>query len=121
MEVRHEPAGEAPAQTLATDVELADSFGTQLKGLMFRDELPEDFAMVFDFDRPGFRSIHMLFVRVPLDVLWVRDEAVIQRKTLSPWRGVGLARADQVIELPAGAAGDVEAGDEVRVEADSPP
>lgn len=118
MEIRHEPAGADAAYTLATDVELADSFGTQLKGLMFRDELPDDFAMVFDFDRPGFRSIHMLFVRVPLDVLWLRDEEVIQQKTLSPWRGFGLARADQVIELPAGAVEDVAAGDVVRVASD---
>jgi len=116
MRVRHEPADGDEGAVLATTVEHADSFGSQLKGLMFRDELPADFAMLFDFGRPGFRSIHMLFVRVPLDVLWLRDDEVVHRKTLSPWTGLGLARADRVIELPAGAAEAVETDDRVVVE-----
>lgn len=116
MEVRHEPAGERAGRTLATEVEVADTVASQLKGLMFREDLPADFAMVFEFGRPGFRSIHMLFVRVPLDVLWLREGEVVARKTLSPWTGFGLARADTVLELPAGAADGVEPGDRVVVE-----
>lgn len=119
MRVRHLPAGREggeEARLLATDVARADTLGTQLKGLMFRESLPEDFAMVFEFDGAGYRSIHMLFVRVPLDVLWLRDDEVVQYKTLSPWTGLGLARADCVVELPAGAAEGVEPGDRVLVE-----
>ena len=123
MRVVHEPAGEARA--LASNVETADSDLQQLKGLMFRSSIPEDYALVFRFDDPPFwtpealanwRSIHMLFVRFPLDVVWLLDGEVQQVKTLHPWRGVGLSRADTILELPAGAAEGVEAGDAIVVD-----
>lgn len=116
MRVRHDPADEAQGGILATDVEEAEGIVGELKGLMFRETLPEDFAMVFDFGRAGYRSIHMLFVRLPLDVLWLQADEVVHLKTLSPWTGVGIARADRVVELPAGATADVETGDRVIVE-----
>jgi uncharacterized membrane protein (UPF0127 family) len=118
MRLVHVPdADGAEARVLATEVELADSIPSQLRGLTFRSAIPTDFAMVFEFGGTGYRSIHMLFVRVPLDVLWLRDEVVVERKTLAPWTGVGLARADRVVELPAGAADGVGVGDAVRLEA----
>lgn len=132
MEIRHEPAdgngaGGPDERVLATEVELAETVGEQTKGLMFREEVPEDFAMVFRFDDPPWwtpdllaelRSIHMLFVRESLDVIWLRDGTVEQVATLSPWTGLGLARADTILELRAGAADGVEPGDTVRIVAD---
>lgn len=122
MRVVHDPQGEA--RDLATDVEVAQGLLEKARGLMFRSELPDDYAMVFRFDEPPwwtidrlerYRSIHMLFVTVPLDVLWLSDGEVVQAKTLAPWRGFGAAQADTVIELPAGAAEGIEVGDEVAV------
>lgn len=121
MRVRHYPAGDGGAdegRVLATEVDVADSFVTQMKGLMFREEVPADFAMSFEFDRPGFRLIHMLFVRQPLDVVWLRDDEVVKHATLSPWTGTGVARADRVLELAAGGAEGVAVGDTVRLEDD---
>lgn len=128
MEIRHEPVvdaeGSRDGRVLATDVAFADGLRQQVKGLMFRDEVPPDYALVFEFGDPprlipdavaGLRSIHMLFVRVPLDVLWLRDDRVQQVSTLSPWTGTGLARADTVVEMAGGAADGVEVGDVVRI------
>jgi len=125
MRVVHERDG--GERTLATDVDLAESLLEQSKGLMFRDSIPDDYALVFRLHPPtwplsrllgdyGYQSIHMLFVRFPIDVVWLRGTEVAQVKTLAPWTGLGLARADTVIELPAGAADGVEAGDRVVVE-----
>ena len=123
MRVVHDPEGEA--RTLASNVETADSGLAQLKGLMFRDSIPDDYALAFRFDDPPFwtpeaianwRSIHMLFVRFPLDVVWILDGEVQRVKTLQPWRGIGMAQADTILELPADAADDVQAGDTVLVE-----
>ena len=128
VQVVHETSGaerNGDEQVLASDVELADTVRKQTKGLMFRESLPEDYAMLFEFDEPprwtpgilaNLRSIHMLFVKVPLDVVWLLDDEVQQVSTLSPWTGLGLARADTVIELPAGAADGVEVGDTVRID-----
>lgn len=111
--------------TLATNVDIADGFVAQTVGLMGRSNLPEDYALVFDFGKPPLlnrllgtvprRFIHMLFVRVSLDVLWLRDDEVVKTATLTPWTGTGVARADRVIELPAGAAEDVSVGDTIHV------
>lgn len=123
MRVVHDPDGESTV--LARTVETAETEIEQMRGLMFRSSLPDDYALVFPFPAPpwwlpdslsGWRSIHMLFVHVPLDVLWLRDGEVQQVKTLRPWRGLGLAKADTVIELPAGTTTGVAKGDTVLVE-----
>ena len=131
MRLVHESA--AGTRTLATDVETADSLLAQMRGLMGRSSVPEDYALVFPVRRdpvavaldrvpgvgrlvdPGQHGVHMLFVRTPIDVLWVEDETVVQVRTLQPWTGTGSARADTLVELAAGAASDVEPGDTVRL------
>ncbi|ELY98311.1 hypothetical protein C482_12367 [Natrialba chahannaoensis JCM 10990] len=99
--------------TLATQIDLADSLLAQTRGLMFRRSLPEDFALAFRFGNASTRDVHMLFVFVPLDVIWVADGVVQRVEQLRPWRGFARDRADTILELPAGAAAGVEPGDEV--------
>jgi len=130
MRVVHDPT-DGDERTLATTVETADSFLEHTRGLMFRKSIPDDYALVFDFvaeaeasrlpwaSPEAYRSIHMLFVRIPLDVLWLLDGEVRKVKTLAPWRGLGLAKSDTIVELPAGAADGVEPGDRVRVVAEA--
>jgi len=124
VRVVHKPDGADESRTLATDVDTADTTREQAKGLIGRDSLPEDYALVFRFgEPPGFipdvltnwRSIHMLGVKVPLDVVWVLDGRVTKTKSARPWIGTGVGKADTMIELPAGAAEDVAVGDTVRV------
>jgi uncharacterized membrane protein (UPF0127 family) len=123
MRVVHEPAGDAPARrVLATEVEIADSPLSQARGLMFRRSLPDGFALVlevgdglFPTGPPG-RAVHMLFVRVPLDVVWLVDDEVVRTARLSPWTGFGFAKADRVVELPAGGTEGVAPGDAVFLE-----
>ncbi|MFB6360000.1 MAG: DUF192 domain-containing protein [Halobacteriales archaeon] len=107
MQVRHE------GEPLATDVEVARSLPARIRGLIGRRSVPENYALVFPFDDPTKRAVHMLFVRRPLDVVWVSGDQVTRRATLSPWTGLAWSRADTIIELAAGAASDVAAGDRV--------
>jgi uncharacterized membrane protein (UPF0127 family) len=110
----HDPA-DGDARTLAADVAFAGGFWSRARGLMLRD--PESFptALVFRFDEVRRRGLHMALVRAPVDAVWVAEGTVTQVKRLAAWRGVGLARADLVAELPAGAAADVAAGDRVEL------
>ena len=82
---------------------------------MFRRSVPDDYALVFPFDGADTQWLHMLFVPFPIDALWLVDGQVRERKRLAPFVGLGRASADTVVELPAGAAGRVEVGDEVRL------
>jgi uncharacterized membrane protein (UPF0127 family) len=129
MRVVHESAdGET---VLASDVDIAEGFVQTSKGLMFRSSIPDDYALVFEFDPPSGlgaklpftrddavarRFIHMLFVRFPIDVLWLQGEEVVHTKTLRPWIGVGMGKADRIVELPKGTVADVEVGDSVVIE-----
>ena len=120
MRVVHEPAGDAPARrVLATEVEIADSALSQARGLMFRESPPDEFALVLEVGDgflptgPSRQTVHMLFVGAPLDVVWLVDDEVVRTARLSPWTGFASARADRVVELPAGSAEGVSAGDTV--------
>lgn len=114
MRVVHDPEGER--RVLASDVEVTDSFLRKGLGLMFRRSVPEGYALLFRFDRQARRGLHMVFVPFAVDVVWLCDGIVQQVCTLRPWLGHGRAVADTVVELPAGAADGVEAGDRVVVE-----
>jgi uncharacterized membrane protein (UPF0127 family) len=124
MHVLHRPAdatGGDELRVLATEVELAESVLSQARGLMFRGSLPEGFALVMDVggglltNGPSRQFVHMLFMRVPIDVLWLAGDEVIETARLSPWTDFGVAKADRIVELPAGGADGVSVGDAVRV------
>ncbi|WP_254823583.1 DUF192 domain-containing protein [Haloglomus halophilum] len=114
MRVVHEPAS-GSERTLATTVEFADGLFSQGIGLMFRRSVPDDFALVFRFGRVTTRGLHMVFVPFDIDAVWLVDGEVQAVERMRAWRGTGRAKADTVLELPAGAANGVEPGDTVRV------
>ncbi|MFW6321945.1 MAG: DUF192 domain-containing protein [Halohasta sp.] len=101
--------------TLATEVEIADTFRSRTQGLMFRRSIPEEYALVFRFDEPDTRDLHMLFVPFAIDAVWVVGTEVTAVKRLRSWIGLGRGTADTIIELPAGAADGVEPGDTIEV------
>ncbi len=105
-------------RVLATDARVAASLVAQTRGLMFRRSFPGD-GLVFPFDDTARRNAHMLFVRFPIDAVWVADDRVTAVERLRPWRGFGSARADTLVELPAGTADSVATGDVVRVVSES--
>ena len=110
MRLIHEPAV-GDERTLATTVDTADSLVSQARGLMFRRSLPDEYALAFRFSRAKHRDVHMLFVFVPLDVVWVVDDVVQRVEELRPWRGFARDEADLIVELPADGADEVDVGD----------
>ena len=105
---------------VARQVEDGASFWARFRGLMGRDTLaPHDGLWL-----PGTSSIHMLFMRFPIDVCFLSKPAddgtrrvTHVRHALPAWRGVvWWARgADGVVELPVGAlaASATQPGDRV--------
>jgi uncharacterized membrane protein (UPF0127 family) len=92
---------------------IADTFWLRFRGLMLRGEVHADEGMVFE--RTG--SIHMFFMRVPLDVLFCDRELRVLKvvQELKPWRTAGARGATVTIELAAGAAAGVEIGDRLEL------
>lgn len=101
---------------LATTVDVADTLLSQTRGLMFRRSIPDDYALAFRFETTSVRDVHMLFVFFPIDAIWVADGVVQRVERLRPWRSFAREECDLMLELPAGAAEGVEAGDRVVLE-----
>ena len=100
---------------LADDARRAGNIVTKGLGLMFRRSVPGD-ALVFPFSQAATRRLHMVFVPFDIDAVWLAEGRVERVDRLAAWTGRGAARADCVVEMPAGAADEVAVGDRLRVE-----
>lgn len=96
---------------VASTVELALTRKVRRKGLLGRDRLEADTAMLIS----PCCSVHTVSMRFPIDVVFVDREgrAVRLVHALQPWRLAASFRARAVIELAAGRlrACGVEVGD----------
>ena len=92
-------------ETLARDVEVADTYFTRLKGLMFRRGMQEGAGLLLD----PCPQIHTCFMRFAIDAVFFVAER------MKPWRfGRFVRGARYTLELPGGSlAGRVKKGDEV--------
>ena len=94
-------------------------------GLMGRASLPQGSGLWL----PDENGIHMLFMRFPIDVVFVsasdggstgRRQVISVRHALPPWRGVvwRIGGAKGVLELPVGTiqASGTAIGDEISIE-----
>jgi len=86
---------------VASNIDVADSVWRRFVGLMGRRELPAGHGLCI---RPC-SSIHMFFMRFPIDAVFVDGDGRIVRlyEAIRPWRVTRIVRrAKAVLELPAG-------------------
>ncbi len=106
--------------SVAADLELAESFWARFRGLMGRRGMPAESGLWL----PGSPSIHMLFMRFPIDCVFLgREEpdggrnVVGLRRDLRPWTGVvwWVRGGAGTLELPVGTidASGTQVGDRV--------
>lgn len=102
---------------------VAKCFYTRLKGWMGRRSLDEGEGMLF----PKCNNIHMYFMRIPIDVVFLRSEkradGTMQARVMSvhsdvqPWRALPLMdmSGTDTLELPAGSVQrhELRPGDEL--------
>jgi len=96
-------------RTLCARCAIADRPWTRMRGLLGRASLAPDEGMLF---RPA-GSIHMFFMRFPIDAVFcTRDLEVLRvERDLQPGRTAAAKGAKVVVELAAGAAAGVAPGD----------
>lgn len=59
------------------NVELADTSSERKKGLMFRESLPNDFGMLFVYDRPQKVGFWMKNTLIPLDIAFANKRGQV--------------------------------------------
>jgi uncharacterized membrane protein (UPF0127 family) len=95
---------------IASRASVADSIWPRFKGLMLHPPLAEGEALLI---RPC-NSVHMFFMRFPLDVVFTDRHGVVVKvaRGLKPWRmALGGKAAHSALELAAGVAAGVSVGD----------
>jgi uncharacterized protein len=95
-------ANETKGTTVARDAHKAANFLARGRGLMMAPPLPQGGGLVLD----PCGSIHMFFMRYPLDILFLNREGVVvfMYKGIKPWRVGRIVRgAKMAVELPEGA------------------
>ncbi|MBF6611950.1 MAG: DUF192 domain-containing protein [Chloroflexi bacterium] len=90
--------------SLAADAVRASTFVARGRGLMFTSPLASGGGLVIE----PCNSIHMFFMRYPLDILFLDKEGKVlfMYKGIKPWRvGRIVKGARMAVELPEGAIG----------------
>jgi len=109
------PKGTIKVDDIVLVVDIADTPGTLTRGLMFQDELPYDHGMLFVFDGMQIRSIWMLNMQFPLDIIWFDNngdivhiekniqpcKTALETATCQSYKGGG-KHAQYVLEVTAG-------------------
>ncbi len=96
---------------------MARSFWKRGIGLMLRSGLSKGTGLVID----PCSSIHTMWMRFPIDVLYVDQDGTIKRvdEGMKPWRfGPLFVRGKYVIELPPGTirSTGTEQGDQIQLQ-----
>ena len=100
---------------IAEHVELAGTFWKRMRGLMGREALPDRHALVI----VPCSSIHMFFMRFPIDVLFLDEDNRVVRvvRGLAPWHICAARGSHKVVEMAAGSLDpQTVEGDELKLE-----
>lgn len=111
----------------AIAVEIADQPEEWARGLMGRRSLPENQGMLFVFPDKQIRTFWMKDTLIPLDIIYIDDDRVVDLATLNPATGppasgdiprhTSRAEANYVLEVKAGTIGrlGLTTGSEIRI------
>jgi len=100
---------------LGSNIKLANTFWSRLKGLMFQDSFGEHDGIYFTWSK----SVHNCFVKFPIDVIFISKDYKIVKiiRSFKPWRFTRIyLTASHVIELPENTVTDsFNVGDQLEV------
>ena len=99
-------------------IELANTFFSRFRGLMFRKKLEADSGIILSESSESIinSSIHMFFMRFDIGVLWLDRNYVIVDKCLAKkWHPAYFSRkpAKHVIEIPTSSMENFLIGDKL--------
>lgn len=101
-------------------VEWAKSSWQKFRGLMFRKEIQKPLVLVLNKESRAGASIHMMFMRFPIDAVFLnKNKKVVDiARVLWPWvlNYTPKAPAKYVVEMKAGGAKRIRIGQKLKLE-----
>ncbi len=96
--------------------EIADSFLKRTKGLMFKRNIPENYALVIVFDKDKKTNLHMLFVPFDVEAAFLDSKNRVKKiETLKAWTGRAKGKAKKIIEAK-NLSDKIKVGDELKIQ-----
>lgn len=112
----HNIINKRTGEVISEEARVADSFFKRFLGLMSRESMSDEEALVFY----GTNSIHTCFMRFAIDVVLLDNQMRVCKiyHALVPWRVGGSLKAKTVIEFPAHRLSqkNVKLGDTILIE-----
>jgi hypothetical protein len=123
------PRGTIMIDDKILEVQIADTEPRRVRGLMFQETLPFDQGMLFVFDISGPKSMWMLNMQFPLDIIWFDENGNIVNisKNIPPCKtpteimscnskGVNSRDAKYALEVTAGFVDEFEIDENSKLE-----
>ena len=112
--------GETDSLITKLDIEIANTSYETQTGLMYRDGMEDNQAMLFIFDEPAYHSFYMKNTRFSIDIIFINDQLRIAsfKERAKPMDENGLSSevpVQYVLEVNAGLAEQwqLEIGDRI--------
>lgn len=111
-------------EVISKDAKYINNIIGQMRGLMFKRNIDENYALIFYFKKKRIVDLHMVFVPFAIDVLLLdEDLEIMDTAKLRPWVGYykSKRKGTYVVEMKAGAVErcGLKVGDRLQIE-DSP-
>jgi len=109
-----------PSSNTTLHTVIADTFISKLAGLMFRKSIPVDTCLILSERNESIinTSIHMLFMRFDIGVIWLsKDLTIVDKVFAKKWHLAYLSRlpAQYVIELHPSQLVNFSIGDKLSI------
>jgi len=107
-----------PSSNTTLHAVIADTFFPKLAGLMFRKSIPVNACLILSerYESILNTSIHMLFMRFDIGVIWLsKDLTIVDKKIAKKWHVAYFSRypAQHVIELHPAQLENFSTGDKI--------
>lgn len=85
-------------------IKFAKTFLQRSLGLMFRDCIPHDFGLCFEFRKPKTVLVHTYFMKFNIDVVFFGEKQKVVRivKNMKPWKFVKVEGVKEFVEVKGG-------------------
>lgn len=119
-------SGKATVNNQVFKLYLANTDNTRQVGLSDKTEMPQDYGMLFEFEKADYHTFWMKNMKFPIDILFLKDDKVVTvyKNAQVPKEGDSLSLykpeepANKVLEINAGLSEkyNIKKGDTVKIE-----